>query len=811
MPDLTRDLRYGLRVLRNSPGFTLVALLALALGIGANSAIFSVVDSVLLRPLPVPGAREVMVIWENNTGQGWNRTGPAGPNFFDWREQNHSFSEMTALDWGTATITGFGEPEQVPGMRVTANYFDFLRAEAAVGRTFVPAEGHGRHNVAVVSHEFWTRHFGRNGTIGAKIISDGIPYQVIGVLPPGAWTPIPSEVYVPWNEAELRGRGRLDHDLGVLVRLKPGVTVDQAREDVNAIQRRIAAVYPQLQGWGAIVVPLQEALYGGLRTALVLVLAAVGFVLLIACANLANLLLARGAAREKETAIRTALGAGRRRLFRQYLTESLLLGVLGGALGLVLALWGVDFLERTVPRSVALGEAAAPIMRPVIAMDWRVLVFTGAVSILTGVLFGLAPAFAAARPDLSGSLKEGGRSTSSRARLRLRNLLVVSEVALAMVLLIAAGLTLKSFWNARRSDPGFRLENVLTMEMELPTDSRYRTGQEQREVFRRILERVRQSPGVSSAALANVLPMDPVRDDRTSFLIEGRAPLAPGQRLSADYRSVSPEWFRTMGIALVGGRVFDERDTVDRPLVAVIDETAARRYFNDGRDPIGQRVILGTRTRDVVREVVGVVSSVRGAGLDKLPAPTLYAPFLQSPRSRMCLAVRAEGDPTRLVRTVKGAVYAVDKDQPVYNVRTMQALVSGSQDGARFTLILLGIFGAVALALAAVGIYGVISYSVAQRTGEIGIRIALGAQASSVLALVVRQGMTLAGAGVLIGLAAAFALTRLLSSLLYGISPTDAGVFAATAGALALVALAASYIPARRAARVDPIVSLRYE
>jgi putative ABC transport system permease protein len=562
-----------------------------------------------------------------------------------------------------------------------------------------------------------------------------------------------------------------------------------------------------LQGWATTVVPVQQALSENVRTGLVLLLAAVALVLLIACANIANLMLARAAGRGRETAIRMALGAGRWRLARQFLTESMVLGAIGGGLGLLLALWSVDLLESVVPQTLPLSGGAGNVIRPAIQADTAALLFTVLASLATSLIFGLAPAFAAARAKVHDALKEGSRGSSAGGN-RLRNLFAVSEVGLALVLLIGAALTLKSFWRIQQVNPGFTSDHVLAMEMELPTDSKYRSDPEQAEFYRRVLEKVGTLHAVRSAAVANVLPLDNAETPRLTFLIDGRAPLPGGQRLPGDYRSVSPEYFRALGIPLLKGRYLAEGDKAGRPLVAVINETLARRYWPDGENPIGQRLRFGGNR---AWEIVGIVGDVKHSGLDKQVTPAVFLSYLQTPEARMSLVVRTASDPASMIRAVKDQVYAVDRDQPMYKIRTMDQVVAESQSSPRFTLIMLGIFAAVALALAAVGIYGVISYAVTQRTREIGIRIALGAERGDVLRLVVGQGTALAVAGVLAGLAAAFALTRLMSSLLFGVSATDPTIFAGASLFLAAVALAASYLPARRAMRVDPMVSLRYE
>ena len=800
-----QDLNYALRVLRKSPGFTTVAVIALALGIGANTAIFSVVHSVLLRPLPYRDADRLVVVWEKSPQEG-NRVGLSGPDFVDYRNQNRSFDQIAALEPGTGTVSGFGEPQQVPGARVTTNYLSVFGVKPMLGRDFLPGEGWNQR-VVILSYASWDRYFGRDPhAIGKGLKLDGILYTVIGVLPSGFWSPIPTDLLAPWSDADLLAKHRRAHDFSVFARLKAGISVQQAASDLTEVEHRIGEQIVGLKEWGATVAPMQEVIVQNVRTGLLLLLAAVGLVLLIACANLANLMLARATGRSRETAIRVALGAVRARLVRQFLTESALLGLVGGTLGLLIALWGVDLLQTLVPQTVRLAEGAGEAVRPRIAVDTAVLLFTLLVSVITGALFGLAPAFAAARTDVHAALKEGARGSSGSSG-GLRNALVVAEVALALVLVIGSGLVMKSFWRIQQVDPGFRADHVLAMEIELPTDSRYRTPIEQADFFRRLLAKVDVLPGVRSAGMVSVLPLNP-GEDRASFFIDGRPPLPPGQYHVADYRTVSPDYFRTMGIPLQRGRNFGAQDQAGRPPVVVINESLARRFWPDGSDPIGHRLRIG---RAGILEIIGIVSDVKGSGLDRQATATVYVSYLQAPQFRMSLVVRAAVDPSSMVQTVKGAVYSVDRDQSVYNIRTLDQLVSDSQSSSRFTLLLLGIFAAAALALSAAGIYGVISYSVAQRTREIGIRLAMGAQRSDVLRLVLRQGLILAGIGVASGLSIALAVTRIMASLLFEVSPRDPVIFPAAAAFMAVIALLATYIPARRAMNLDATISLRYE
>jgi putative ABC transport system permease protein len=792
-------------MLRRSPSFTLVAVGALALGIGANTAIFSVVNSVLLRPLPYRAPDRLVNLYEANLGRGWTHFPTSGSTFMQWKEQAKSYEDVIVMERGSATITGSGEPEQVDGMRVTANFFDMLGAGAILGRTFRPEEGiGGRHNVAVISHSYWIKRFGGDRSAVDRVITaDGLRYTVIGVLPAGFWSPIPAELFVPWPQEELRAKKYWERNLDALARLKPGVTIEQARAELNTIQSRLAGNDPVRHSWTAGVLPLQQVLVQSIRPALLILLAAVAFVLLIACVNVANLLLARSARREREIAIRTAIGAGRRRIVRQMLAESLVLGLLGGFEGLIAAMWGIDLLDRLMPMNI--GGGRGYLLRPSIAIDGHVLAFTLAVSLGTSLIFGLAPALAVATPELNSILKEGGRNIA-HSRGRLRDLLVAAEVALALVLLICAALTMKSFARMQHASPGFQADHVLTMEMELPTDSKYRTQQEQAGFYRRLLERTAETAGIKAAGITDVLPLDEANGN-TAFTVDGAPPLPAGERLGADARTVSAGYFSAMGIPLRTGRLFNDHDAVDAPLAAIVDEPLVRRYLIRDRDPLGQRLRVGDR----VFTIVGVVGGVKHSGLELEPEPTVYYHYLQSPEPHMDLAVRTAGDPAAMVRAVKHAVYAVDRDQPVFHVRTMNQVIDDATAPRRMTLALLGIFALVALALASLGIYGVMAYTVGQRTHEIGIRIAMGARAAAVLRLVVGQGMLWAGAGVVAGLLLALAATRVVAALLYGISRTDPAIFAGASAVLLIVAFAACYVPARRAARVDPMVSLRYQ
>jgi putative ABC transport system permease protein len=799
-------------MLTRRPGFTVVAVLALALGIGANSAIFSVVNAVLLRPLPYDEPERLVMVWERRPRQ--NRdAGPVSPaDFLDWQAQSQSFASMAAY-WPTEfNLTGVGEPEQISSQLVTPAFFEVLKVKAALGRTLLPeADQPGGQHVVVLSHGLWQRRFGADpGVVGRALTLNDESFTVVGVMPQGfqypdksteMWT-IPKQVL---PETSLTGKpdptlARSLHYLSVIARLREGVSVGQSQAEMEAIASRLEQQYPtENTGHTARVVSLHEQLVGDVRPALLVLLGAVGFVLLIACANVANLLLARAAARHKEMSIRTALGAGRLRLIRQMLTESGLLSCLGGACGLLLALWGVDLLVWLSPENLPrLGE---------IGLDARVVGFTFAVSVLTGLVFGLAPALQASRLDLVSSLKEGGRSSQEGfGRHRMRSLLIVLEVALALVLLVGAGLMLRSFQRIQQVDPGFNPNNVLALEISLPR-SKYPRKEQIRNFYNQVTERVSTLPGVESVAATWMLPLSG-QDAGRGFDIEGYSP-APNERVNAAFSAVTPRYFRTMEIPVRAGREFTEQDGPTGQSVVIVNETLAQRYFPGG-DALGKRIKLRGDDNPWLT-IVGVASDVKHTELTAQPRMQMYLSSLQTPFPFMNVVVRTTVDPASLTAAVRQEVWAIDPAQPVASAETMQQLISNSVARARFNTLLLGVFSVVALLLAAIGLYGVMAYSVTQRTHEIGIRMALGAQGRDVLRLVLRQGMTLAFLGVLTGLAAAFALTRVMASLLYGVTATDPLTFAAVALVLSLVALLATIIPARRATKVDPMVALRYE
>ncbi|HXG68897.1 MAG TPA: ABC transporter permease [Blastocatellia bacterium] len=815
METLFQDIRFGLRRLAKSPGFTVIALLSLALGIGANTAIFSLVNAVLLRPLPFHDPDRLVMVWEEASFAGFPRNTPAPANYADWKAQNQVFEDMAALTWRTYNLTGDGEPEKVSAYAVTANFFPLLGVQPALGRTFLPEEDKpDAGKVAVLSYGLWqSRYGGEPGIIGRDILLNGEKHTVIGVMPAGfqflesyigLWVP------AAFSQEELANRG--SHYLTVVARMKPGVTLPQAQSDMEAIMQRIGRDFPNntfAGKLGAVVLPLHEQLAGEVRRPLMVLLVAVGLVLLIACANIANLLLARAASRRKEIAVRTALGAGRTRIMRQLLTESVLLAGAGGLAGMLFASWSFAFLQSMIPADMVLSTS--------LKIDDRVLGYTLLISLLTGIIFGLAPAFQASKVDLNEALKQGGgRAISAADGNKLRGALVVTEIALALVLLVGAGLLMQTFFRLRQQYSGLRPEGVLTLRTQLPRN-KYREHPRRVAFYDQVLERVKALPGVISAGYSTSVPLE-WKGGTSGFVVEGRQleqMLAQGLSYDANHRQVSADYLKTMGIPLRQGRYFDETDNAQSMPVAIINETMARQYWPD-ENPIGKRFKIGGPDEDIPwLTVVGVVGDVRQMGLDVPVKAEMYVPYQQgaqhpwyAPRD---LVLRAAGDPKSLVAAVRSAVRAVDPEQPVSNIRTMDEILGEEAGPRRMGVILLAAFAGLALLLASLGIYGVLAYFVAQHTPEIGVRLALGASPRDILGLVLRRGMRLTLLGVSIGLAASFALTRLMASLLYGVSATDPATFAAVALLLAGVALLACYLPARRATKVDPMVALRYE
>jgi len=804
METLWQDLRYGFRMLARNPGFTAVAVLTLALGIGANTAIFSVVNAVLFQPLDYEEPDRLYLLWTTNPG--WARPESASlPDFLDWREQNQVFEDLAAISRRSLNLTGDGEPERLIGSYVSSSFFSLLRVQPSAGRGFLPGEdAPGAEHVAVLGYGLWQRRFGADPSLVGKTISlNGNDHTVVGIAPEDFQLFQGTDLWLPLAlDASQPQFGRRSDFLRVLGRLKPDVREDRAQAEMTTIAKRLEQEYPQTNtNIGVVLVPLHEHFVGNVRPALLVLLGAAGFVLLIACANVANLLLARAASREKEVAIRAALGASRFRLVRQLLTESVLLALLGGSGGLLLAMWGTDGLVRLSP-------AGLPRLNEIAVNEW-VLGFTLLVSVIAGVLFGLVPALHASRLEMHESLKEGGRGSADQGgRRRLRSVLVVSEVALALMLLIGAGLMITSVYRLQQVSPGFNTENLLVGRVNLPA-AKYSNPSEILGFSEQLIERLEGMPGIRAVTTTDDYPLS--SGSYLSFVVEGRPAPPPSQVVDAIVISVTPGYHRALGILLVRGRAFTRQDGPGDRLVVVINQAMAKKHF-PSEDPIGQRLAYdGPDGQPNWREIVGVVADVRHEGLDQDAYPEFHMPFSQKPSRGMTVLVRTESDPSALVGAVRGAVQAIDPNQPVYAVRTMDTILSRSVAQQRFTMVLLGMFATVALVLAAIGIYGVISYSVSRRTHEIGIRMALGAQPRDIFRLVVGQGMVLTLIGVGVGLAGAFALTRFLESLLFGVSATDPATFAGVALLLAAVALLACYLPARRATKVDPLVALRYE
>jgi len=797
LANILRDTRYAIRQLARTPGFTVVAILTLALGIGASSAIFSVVNGVLLRPLAYPQPDELVRVHE--LLQKFGRFSVAPATFLDWRQQNTVFEHIAAFNATGATLVGSTGAERLAGGLVSWDMFDLLKVTPALGRTFSADEAvPGKDTVIILSHRMWQQRFGGDTAIlGRSVTLSGAPVTVIGVMPATFAFMPEAEFWRPLAFAANPTRG--GHFLAVIARLKPGVTVQQAGAEIKTISERLAVQYPEHSAnESAEVIGLQENVVAGIRPALLTLLAAVTVVILIACANVANLLLVRASVRGKEIAIRTALGAGRRRLVLQMLSESIVLALAGGSLGLLLAYLAIAPIQTLSAGSI---PRAADI-----AIDRSVLLFALGVSLATGILFGLAPAWQASRSTIGSVLKEGGRSSTASTGRWVRNGLLVAEVAMSIVLLVGAALLLRSFARVTSVDPGFRPEHVLSFRVALPATS-YPESSHRIAFFARLLEGLEALPNVSAAGMTQSLPM---RGDYVlSFTIQGQPEPKPNEGPSANYRVASPNYFKALGIPLLHGRTFTVRDGEKAPKVAVVDQKFVDRHFPD-RDPIGQGIDIGNGT-DGFYEIVGVVGSIRDASLEANPAPTMYIPFDQAPFSAMAVVARTAGDPTALAASVRQTIQGIDRTLPAFAMTPLATVVSESVAERRFSMLLLGLFAFIALFLAAVGLYGVVAYSVSQRTQEIGLRMAIGAQRSDVLRLVVGGGMRLAVAGVALGIACALALARLVATMLYEVTPFDPASYSITALVLLAVAALACYVPARRAMRVDPIVALRQE
>jgi predicted permease len=807
MHTLVQDLRYAIRTFLKSPAIAGVMVAVLALGIGANTAIFSLANALLLRPLPFPDADRLMVVWEDITWMGFPRNTPAPANYLDWKRQNQVFEDIAALQFFNYNLTGEeGEPERVMAIGVTGSFFPVMGVRPLLGRALGPEDDRaGAPHVAVLGHGLWERRFaGDPKIVGRDIALNGEKYTVAGVMPSGfAFPDREVEVYAPIGLTPFRWSERDSHYLQVIGRLKPGITVQRARGDMEAIARRLAHDHPESNTRiGVVVSPLREEYVLTVRTGILVLLAAVGCVLLIACANVANLLLARATARRREIAVRAALGAGRWRVVRQLLTESLLLALAGGVAGVALARCSFAVMEKLVP--AAMPNTAA------VRLDWTALGFTVVVAALAGVLFGLAPAWGATRVDLNEALKQGGRTGTGSGGKRSRDWLVVGETALAVVLLTGAGLLVQTLARLRGVELGFRPEGVLTAATLLPP-AHYAKNSDRLAFTRQVLARVRALPGVTGAGYVNALPLV-VKGNTQGFTPEGHARPRVGEWRDANSRKVTPEYLQTMGVALKRGRYLRESDGEGAKPVAVINEVMARQFWTD-EDALGRRFKFGPLDSDNPWfEIVGIVAGVRQMGLDLAPRAEVYVPMAQamtaSPNS---LVVRTSGDPIRLAASVRAQIRAVDPQQAVSKVRTMVDIVDEELGPRKLQMTLLGGLAGLALLLASIGIFGVLHFAVTQRFAEIGVRVALGAGPGDVARMVVGQGLRLAGIGVAIGVAGALAVTRLMSSMLFGVKASDPAAFAGAAAVLLAVAAVASWAPARRAARVDPVVALRSE
>ena len=797
LSNVLRDVRYSLRQLRKSPGFSIVAVLTLALGIGATTAMFSVVNGVILRPFPYPQPQGLVSVVEIVPQFGRFSVAPA--TFLDWRAQNSVFEHIAAYNGGSATLVDANGPDRVINAAVSWDTFELLRVAPALGRGFRAEEdAPGKANVIVLSHGMWQRRFGGDpGVLGRSVSLSGAPFTIVGVMPAGFRFPSrQTEYWVPLalNPANASRGG---HYLGVLARVKDGLSIGQADAELRTISERLALQYPDNSAKeSAEVRSLHETVIGGVRPALLILLAAVGVVVLIACANVANLLLVRGFVRAREIAIRTALGAARRRLISQMLVESLVVSLIGGALGLLLTYLALGPIQTLSGGSIPRVED--------VSIDGRVLLFSLLLSVLTGVLFGFAPAWYAGRAGVLEVLKEGGRSSTGTGGRWTRSVLLVTEVALSIVLLVGATLLLRSFARLTDVDPGFQPERALAFRVALP-NATYREEPQRVAFYERLLDQLDALPQVTAAGLVQSLPL---RGDYVlSFTVRGRPAARPGEETSANHRSISPDYFKALGVPLLRGRAFTARDADKAPMVAIVDQAFVDRYL-PGRDPIGQGIDIGNGS-DGFYDIVGVAGNVHHSGLDTDPSPTMYVPFKQDVFSSVWILAGTDGDPAQLTPLARQAVRAVDPGMPVFGLTPLATVVADSVAGRRFSLLLLAVFAAVAVFLAAVGLYGVVAYSVSQRTQEIGVRMAIGARRGHVLSMILTEGMKLALIGVAIGLIGAMALSGLMSKMLFGVTPGDPFSYLVTAAVLVVIAGLACYIPALRATRVDPIVALR--
>lgn len=807
MHKLQQDLRYAVRTLAKRPGFALIAVVTLALGIGGSTAIFSVVDAALLRGLPYKSPDRLYHLWERTPQQEYSKREFSYPDYQDY-QQNTVFEGLAAYTGGGAILSGSGEPESLGAPRVSANFFSVLGVDPIVGRTFQPGEdAPGAAKVTVLTYGMWQRKFGGDrGVIGRALTINGESYTVVGVLPASFQFALrPADLWLPYQPTQSQLTRRFMHGTNLIGRLKSNLDVAQAQSELGVIASRIEQQYSDSHaGTKAILVPLQEEVVGAVRPILLVLLGAVGFVLLIACANVASLLLTRSLSRQKEVAVRSALGASRWRVIRQLLTESLLLALVGGVAGLLIAYFGTPALVAALPVNQL---NAMPFLKS-LHVDAGLLSFSFALSLFTGLLFGLAPALQSTRLDLNEVLKEGGRNASAGAGHRLRSAMVVTEIALAVVLLVGAGLMMKSLLRLLQVDVGFKTQNLLTMTVVLPA-VKYDEANQRVSFNQQLNERVQSLPGVVGAGTVNILPLN--SGNTTRFNVVGDPVPPPGQEVEANIRTVNDNYFQTLGIPLIAGRFFDDRDKADAPGVVIIGKSVADRMFA-GRDPIGKRLNY-TAIQGEPDVIVGVVGDVKITGLDEAIRPVLYYPFRQSTSPVANLVIRTSNDPTAIVNSIRNEIRNLEPEAAILNVRTMDQVISETPASfmRRFPALLISIFAGVALLLASIGIYGVVSYSVSQQTHYIGVRMALGARPADILKMVLKQGIVLVLLGVTIGVAAALGMMRLLSTLLFEVKTTDAGTFAIVTGTLFVVALLACYLPARRATKVDPLVALRYE
>lgn len=806
MDSVLNDIRYAIRNLTKRPAFTIIAAVTLALGIGANSAIFSSVYSLLLKPFPFPELDRVVAIWDKDPSHGYTHNEVAVGNYLDWRAQNQSFEQLALYSWWSTNLTGVDPPERLQGFLVTANFLDVAGIKPIMGRNFTDEESQpGKDGVVIITHRLWQRRFGGDPNIVNKNITlGGVSHTIVGVMPAGFDFPNVADLYGPLAITTELAQNRRFHAYYVIGRLKPDVSIQSAQADTNNLTARLEQQYPETNtGLGATVYPIVADAVRKYDTGVWVGMGAVGFVLLIACANVANLMLARASGRQKEIALRAALGASRWRIIRQLLTESVMVALLGGALGVLVAVWGIEALRAANP-----GDAAkfAPGWNQ-LGMNVPVLAFTLGLSVLSGLVFGLAPAWQVSKPNLNESLKEGSRQTSGRS-YRLRSSLVIFEVALSLVLLVGAGLFFRSFLALFKTDPGFNPENVLTMNLMLPR-AKYRDEPQAAAFYTDLVQRVKAKPGVESAAAVNYLPLGG-SNSSDSYLVEGEPAPRPGDENIGRYRVCTPDYFSTMRIPILKGRAFTEQDKPGTPPVVIVNETLARKHW-PAQDAVGKRIRFeGPLDRAPWMEIVGVIKDVKHE-LTIEVKPEYYLPHAQDSWRSMVLVARTNVDPASFAGSIRQDVWAIDKDQPVFDVRTMQEVRSISVGLQTFSSQMIGLFAGVALLLASIGIYGVMAFVVAQRTQEIGIRMALGAQASDVLKLVLKNGMKLAVIGLLIGLIAAWGLTRFLATLLVGVRPTDLLTFSVMSACLLAAAFLACYLPARRATKVDPLKALRYE